>query len=166
MSLYRSSYKAVIGVCFSCLLSQVQPNLDHFVVPLPDGYDNVMTAVSQNGVRKAALTFFGAFPSNGNLFYRLQLVRPALDYALTMIQNRTFRFDRFEFQYIGTNELADCHSLDNIIVYKTIEAVTSLRMLSEMVTGAEVVTPVGYFGPGCSKGVHEMAIWLNGKNLS
>lgn len=104
---------------------------------------------SQDITPDSHFLFFVAFPSGGNLFYRLELVRPALEYAMEYVQNTTFiHGDEFDYDFIGTSELSDCESVDNMIVYRTIDFVTRLEVVSKMQEGANPVVPVGYFGPG------------------
>ncbi|XP_055334434.1 atrial natriuretic peptide receptor 2-like [Paramacrobiotus metropolitanus] len=137
--------------------------LSGYIKPLPTNAANIAQQLNETTDEKASvLTFFGAFPTNGSLFYRLELVRPALDYALDLVRNTTFPGDSFEFQYIGTdvNEMDACDAVDNLIVYKTIDHVTQLRVLSTVLEGPPIL-PVGYFGPGCYFGVRDMAKWLN-----
>ncbi|GAU87863.1 hypothetical protein RvY_00656-2 [Ramazzottius varieornatus] len=107
------------------------------------------------------LTLFAVFPTNGDLFYRQQLTRPTLDYALEELRNTTLSgyHIRLDFEYIGTSDLNDCGRVNNVVVYKTIEQVTVLSLTAAF-TGTPAIVPAAYFGPGCLKGVEDMATWL------
>ena len=102
-----------------------------------------------------------SFQDDGTLFYRQQLIRPALDYAVDELMNTTLRgYDiSLDFEYIGTSNLSDCESVNNIVVYKTIEQVTAISITAAYTNNPPIV-PAAYFGPGCLKGVEDMATWL------
>ena len=117
---------------------------------------------AENGdVEVVNWTLFGAFPTHGNLFYRQQLVRPVLDYAIEEINNASIAPERLDLTFIGTETLTSCELLDTLVVYKVIEEVTSAYVSS--VYTKERLIQMGYLGPGCAKSVEDIAKWQNGQ---
>ncbi|OQV14163.1 Atrial natriuretic peptide receptor 2 [Hypsibius exemplaris] len=103
-----------------------------------------------------------AFPTHGSLFYRQQLMRPVLDYAVQEINNESYAPETLTLEYIGTNERAQtCEEIDKIILYSTIQEITAAQLQGDF--SEETAVHLAYFGPGCAKGVEDIVKWQNVK---